>query len=456
MVRKKILLLCDDIRVHSGIGNVGRNIVTFTSNKYDWVNLGGAIKHPESGKKIDISEYVNKKLNIDNSSVVIYPNDGYGNPELIRQLMDIEKPDALFLITDPRYWVWLFQIENEIRKQCPIVYLNIWDNYPIPFYNKPYYESCDMLLGISKQTVLINREVLGKKGENKIIRYIPHGVDDKIFYPLSDEDKLNLEFLKFKKELFRNKNYDFCVFFNSRNVGRKRISDTIVSFKKFIDLLPEESAKKCVLVLHTQTKDLNGTDLESVINYFDNGNLNVIITDSILSEIQLNWLYNIADLQILLSSNEGWGLSLTEAILTGTPILANVTGGMQDQMGFEDENGEWYTPSLNVLSNNMRTYSKCGDWVFPVYPKVSTIEGSIQTPYIYNDICSQDDVAEKLLEAYNLGKEELKRRGNLGREWAMNKDVGFTSEIMANRITDALDELFGKWEPREKYELILI
>jgi glycosyltransferase involved in cell wall biosynthesis len=157
-----------------------------------------------------------------------------------------------------------------------------------------------------------------------------------------------------------------------------------------------------------------------------------------------------------LSSNEGWGLSLTEAILTGTPILANVTGGMQDQMGFEDENGEWYTPSLNVLSNNMRTYSKCGDWVFPVYPKVSTIEGSIQTPYIYNDICSQDDVAEKLLEAYNLGKEELKRRGNLGREWAMNKDVGFTSEIMANRITDALDELFGKWEPREKYELILI
>jgi glycosyltransferase involved in cell wall biosynthesis len=45
----------------------------------------------------------------------------------------------------------------------------------------------------------------------------------------------------------------------------------------------------------------------------------------------LNFLYNIADVQILLTSNEGWGLTLTESMLCGTPIIANVTGGMQDQ-----------------------------------------------------------------------------------------------------------------------------
>ena len=49
-----------------------------------------------------------------------------------------------------------------------------------------------------------------------------------------------------------------------------------------------------------------------------------------LNDEQLNWLYNIADVQMLLTSNEGWGLTLTEAILSGTPIIANVTGGMQD------------------------------------------------------------------------------------------------------------------------------
>ena len=65
-----------------------------------------------------------------------------------------------FLITDPRYFTWLFQIENEIRSKIPIAYLNIWDDYPAPAYNKEFYESCDALLGISKQTVNINKLVL--------------------------------------------------------------------------------------------------------------------------------------------------------------------------------------------------------------------------------------------------------------------------------------------------------
>lgn len=64
------------------------------------------------------------------------------------------------LITDPRYFIWLFSIENEIRKNIPITYLSIWDNYPAPLYNLPYYESCDMLLGISKQTHNIHQLVL--------------------------------------------------------------------------------------------------------------------------------------------------------------------------------------------------------------------------------------------------------------------------------------------------------
>ena len=63
------------------------------------------------------------------------------------------KSDALFLITDPRYFTFIFNMEQEIRKQIPITYLNIWDDYPAPMYNKPFYEACDLLMGISKQTV---------------------------------------------------------------------------------------------------------------------------------------------------------------------------------------------------------------------------------------------------------------------------------------------------------------
>ena len=81
-----------------------------------------------------------------------------------------------------------------------------------------------------------------------------------------------------------------------------------------------------------------GTNLQVVKDYlFGKDYQNIMFSTNKLTSQQLNYLYNVADAQILLSSAEGWGLSLTEALLTGTPIIANVTGGMQDQMRFEDE-----------------------------------------------------------------------------------------------------------------------
>jgi hypothetical protein len=114
----------------------------------------------------------------------MYPTDWYGYPNFIRQLIKIEKTDAIFLITDPRYFMWLFQIENEIRRKMPIIYLNIWDDYPAPMYNRPYYEACDALLGISKQTVNINKLVLGDKAKDKLIEYVPLGLNEIIFKPI--------------------------------------------------------------------------------------------------------------------------------------------------------------------------------------------------------------------------------------------------------------------------------
>ena len=181
--RKKILLICDDIRVHSGVATVGREIVIQTSQHFNWVNIGGAIKHPEEGKRLDLSQSTNEAIGITDSSVTMYPVNDYGNPDILRNLIKFEKPDAIMLITDPRYFLWLFAMENEIRKSIPIAYLNIWDDYPAPLYNKPYYEACDLLMGISKQTVNINKLVLDDKSNSRIVKYIPHGLNDKnIFY----------------------------------------------------------------------------------------------------------------------------------------------------------------------------------------------------------------------------------------------------------------------------------
>jgi glycosyltransferase involved in cell wall biosynthesis len=453
--RKKILLLCDDIRVHSGIAHMGRELVMNTAHHYNWVNLGGAVKHPEAGQRFDLSQDTDKQAGIQDSSVTLYPTDGYGNPDLIRQLIQIEKPDALFLITDPRYWTWLFQMENEIRKHCPIVYLNIWDDYPAPLYNETFYESCDALLGISKQTVNINKLVLGPKAEYKIIEYVPHGVNHKVFRPLSEEEKSTKEFLEFKNNIFKGKEFEFVLFFNSRNIRRKQIPDTILAFRHFVDRLPKEQAKKCLFLLHTQPVDEHGTDLNAVIDLLcPEDYCNVYFTGGMFDPERMNWLYNLADAQILLTSNEGWGLSLTEALVAGLPIIANVTGGMQDQMRFIKD-GKWVDFDEEFPSNHRGTIKEHGAWAFPVYPTSRSLVGSVPTPYIFDDRCEPEDAADRIEEVYNLGKEGRKQAGNQGREWALGDEAGFTSEKMGNRVIQYVDELFDTWEPREKYEFML-
>lgn len=458
--RKKILLLCDDIRTHSGIATVAKEIVLHTAHKYNFINLGAAIDHPEAGKVFDLSEDLNKNLDIPDAYVQVIPSKGYGDPQVLRLLMKEHKPDAIFIITDPRYWTWLFQIENEIRKQCPIVYLNIWDDYPSPLYNKAFYESCDALFGISKQTVNINKLVLGEKADKKIIEYVPHGLNAEHFFPIDKSYPKYKEFTQFKQQLFKGKEFDFVIHFNSRNIRRKQIPDTIWAYKQFVDKLPLEKARKCAFLLHTQPVDNNGTDLYAVIEALCGDSLgdryNIIFDENRWDQEKMGWLYNCTDAQILLTSNEGWGLTLTEAILCGNPIIANVTGGMQDQMRFEDEQGKWIEFDSEFPSNHRGTYEKCGPWAFPVFPSNISIQGSVPTPYIFDDRCSADDAAKQILNVYNLGEKNRKERGKVGREWALGNEAGFTAEKMGYRIMTHLDTLFETWSPREKHELIKI
>ena len=54
--KPKILLLSDDLRLHSGIATQSKEIVVSTIHKYDWVQLGAALKHPEHGKQFILDD----------------------------------------------------------------------------------------------------------------------------------------------------------------------------------------------------------------------------------------------------------------------------------------------------------------------------------------------------------------------------------------------------------------
>jgi glycosyltransferase involved in cell wall biosynthesis len=457
--RKKILLLCDDIRMTSGISTMAREIVIGTAHHYNWVNIGGAITHPDKGKRFDLNDDTNKQAGISDASVYLYPIDGYGSPELIRQMIELEKPDAIMMFTDPRYWIWLFQMEHEIRKQMPIIYLNIWDDLPYPMYNKSYYESCDGLLAISKQTENINLTVLGDVAKEKVIKYVPHGINEKFFFPIKTEHPEYLTLQEFKKRLYGEETYDFTLLYNARNIRRKSVPDLMLAWKIFIDQLPEDKAKKCALVMHTQRIDDNGTDLPAVKDMMF-GNLpqyKIIFDESKYPTNLMNLLYNSVDGCALISSNEGWGLSLTEAMMCGKPIIATVTGGMQDQMRFEDENGEWIKFTSEFGSNHRGKYRKHGKWAYPVFPSNLSIVGSVPTPYIFDDRAEPFDIATAIAELYATkmyGPEEYEEQCKAAYEWVTSDESMMSAKLMSKNIIDGIDETFDKWEPRYAYEII--
>ena len=458
--RKKILLLCDDIRMTSGISTMARELVIGTAHRFNWVNIGGAIQHPDKGKRFDLNGDTNHHAGITDASVYLYPIDGYGSPEFIRQMIGMEKPDAIMMFTDPRYWVWLFQMEHEIRKQMPIIYLNIWDDLPYPMYNKPYYESCDGLLAISKQTENINRAVLGDVASEKVIKYVPHGINEKLFFPITSEHPEFLAVQEFKKRLFGEKTYDFALLYNARNIRRKSVPDLMLAWKIFRDGLPKEKRDKCALVMHTQRLDENGTDLPAVQQMlFGKEGGNIVFDEGRYPANVMNLLYNACDATALISSNEGWGLSLTESMMCGKPIIATVTGGMQDQMRFEDEKGKWIKFTEEFGSNHRGKYKKHGKWAYPVFPSNLSIVGSIPTPYIFDDRAEPFDIAKQIEALYKTKMETpevYNEQCQSAYKWVTSEEAMMTSTAMSKNIMDGIEETFAKWEPRYAFELVKV
>ena len=134
-------------------------------------------------------------------------------------------------------------------------------------------------------------------------------------------------------------------------------------------------------------------------------------------------------------------------------IIAPVQGGMQDQMRFEDENGDWINFTSEFPTNSNGKYKKCGEWAIPMWPKTRSLKGSPPTPYIYASQVDIEDAGLALLKCYNLGKEEINRRGLKGREWLLSDEAKMTASGMGQNFIDNIDTLFEKWEPVSKYTI---
>ena len=285
------------------------------------------------------------------------------------------------------------------------------------------------------------------KGKH-LLHLVPHGINSNEFKPLPTGDS---SVAKLKKELLGDGEYTFIIAFNSRNAHRKHPANLILAFKSFCASIDPEQAKKCALIMHTDKVCEAGTDLVATVQAVC-PEYKVVLDESRRSPEEMCAFYNLSDVTANVSSNEGFGLSIAEAIMCGTPVIATVTGGLQDQLGIVTDDGKPVEFNLEFGTNSTGRYTKHGVWSKPVWTKVQNLQGSPPTPYIMDDLVNYTDIADAIAYWYLIGKEKCEQYGLEGRRWAMNEG-GINSLNMCNQFIKAMDFTLDNFNPVKTFDI---
>ena len=411
--KMKILTISDMPLVLSGVALQTKYLIEglLKTNRFQVLSLGAAIHH-NSMNPLRIQEY--------NGDWIVLPVEGYSNPQMLREVLDTEKPDALWIMTDPRFYGYLFEMVDEISDRgIPLLYNTIWDNGPTPTFNKFFYNSCDFLGCISKLTYGIMKDLdLEYKSE-----YIPHAVPAGTFKIL-DEKLVQEE----KVKLFGEAKKDsFIIFYCSRNARRKRTNDLLLSFKQFADQIGDKEGEKCFLVMNTDPNDPEGSDLLQVAQMLHLKPSQITFSKERIEFDKLALLYNMADVTSCVAAEEGFGLSSLESLMCGTPVVSTKTGGLQDQ-NIDPDTGEVYGVSIE--------------------PASKLLVGSQQIPWIYSDHPSHQQMVEAFTKMYNMSKQD---RDELGKRASGDVLKRFDMNSMISKwdtaITKCVEE-FKNGNPR--------
>tara|TARA_R100000315_G_C5233898_1_gene144987 strand:+ start:738 stop:2000 length:1263 start_codon:yes stop_codon:yes gene_type:complete len=407
----KVLTISDHPLAPSGVGTQTRYFIEslLKTGRYKVVSFGGAMKH-DKHDPIKTKEW--------EDDWIIYPVDGYGTQDMVRSVVRQEKPDIVWFMTDPRFWAWLWQIEHEVRALCPMVYYHVWDNYPYPTYNRKWYMSNDVVCSISKVT----DDIVANVAPEVERHYIPHAVDHNVFKKLPPSDVMNSKI----STLGSHAKDKFVFLWNNRNARRKQSGSLMFWFKDFLDKVGHENA---CLVMHTEPHDPNGQDLVQIINHLDLHEGQILLSTQKYPPSDLAMIYNVADCTINVSDAEGFGLATLESLACKTPIIATMTGGLQEQV----TNGEeWFGIGLE--------------------PSSKAIIGSQDIPWIYEDRLNGEDVVEALIKMYNMTPEEREHMGERGYQHVM---MNYNFENFEKKWVETMDgihERHGSWDTRKGYK----
>ena len=411
--KKLILVLGDHPLAPSGVGSQLKYIIEtlIKTGKYKFICLGAAMKHEKYEPQGIAGEGWGEE------DWVVYPIDGYGNPEMVRSAIWTHRPDILLFMTDPRFYGWLWEIENEIRTKVPMIYYHVWDNYPYPKYNKKWYDSTDVIASISKVTY----DIVSSVSPDVEGHYIPHAVNENVFRRLPEE-----KVKEFKDDHLGEGSKKIIFFWNNRNARRKQSGTLLMWFSEFADEVGPENVN---LIMHTDPHDPMGQDLESLMVDHGITDGRVSISKEKVPAELLSFMYNMADCTINISDAEGFGLGTLESLSCETPIIVNMTGGLQEQV---TDGKDWFGIGIE--------------------PASKSIIGSQEVPYIYEDRISKEDFKAALHKMYNMPKEE---REELGRKGAEHVRKNYNFKDFQDRWIELIDDVhsrYGSWDTRKGYK----
>lgn len=397
----------------SGVGVQSRILIEglLKTGKYKFLCLGGALKH----QNYDVVQV--------NPDFVIKPVDGFGTKDQIRQLLTTERPDAMVLITDPRQFVWLWEMEDEIHQVCPIAYWHVWDNDPYPKFNEIWYESTDLINCISWKTYELVKPHFPER-----TNYIPHAFPKDVYKPFPKE-----MIKKIREQHFGNRSTWQIGLWVNRNATRKMPNDVLECFKEHLDNLEREKGhRNSLLIMHTDPTDVEGPNLMAVSEMLELTN-NVWFSTQKLDFPDMNVLHNITDYTINISKAEGYGLTTHVNLQIGKPIIALKTGGMIRQVV------DWRDGSENGIA---------------IEPAVRMLVGSQAVPYIYDDHADKKAVTAAFMKLYNMTEEEkdaLAKKTIAYVDFEMNYDnvIKKWDETLEKCIIDFKDGKWNKWSMEE-------
>lgn len=413
---KKLLFIADDIRLNTGVGIQARKLTKglAKTGKYEVVEIGCALNHQNLNPIVE-------------DNVLIYPINiqrEYGDKNVLRYLISKEKPDFIIPFGDPRFFGYLFTMDDEIRKESQVLFYHTWDNAPFPKFNIPLYVGCDALVMISK----FSYELI-KPNVDMPVFLVQHGFDPTEFFIISEKERIeereNIRKLTGLKEL------NFIIFWNNRNISRKRPGDVMMVFKEFFKQHPDSA-----MIMNTDSIDREGIDILQFQRDLNFESIPIVFNFNKVDGTQLNKFYNMSDITLTMTHSEGFGLCVGESLCAGTPVVSTRTGGIPEQMSYIKHN--------EAQDDGVRACESYDEEIVfgtLISPDVKHLYGVPGASYIYQDYISHESTLNALNEMYykkmNM-KEEWEKMRKEGREFIVKN---FHENLVIEKWDNILEQL---------------